>query len=414
MARDDLHDPLGYDPQAADRDAAEPFARPLPWRLIAWGGCGLLAASLAAFAVLTAPDSDGEPRAVASIDVKPPEPPPAPARVAAVVSPETTGSIAAAPAGPASAQDIEAQSGVRVVRTGGGKAPGALIIQVPDAAAKGRLAPAPDARLVEKGRFGPLPRIAADGSRAADVYARPAASPPGLKPGAPRIAILVGGLGLAAGPTQEAIDRLPAAVTLGFAPYGNELERQAGRAREAGHEIVLQAPMEPFDYPQNDPGPHTLRAEAESAQILDDLRWQLSRFSGYVGVASFLGAKFTANKQALSPVLNELSARGLIYIDDGASPQSVAGALAPSFNLPAIQADVSIDLDRRPESVAAALVSLEALARSRGQAVGVASALPGSVAMVARFASALERRGVLLVPLSAIARSAPRLTAERP
>ena len=30
------------------------------------------------------------------------------------------------------------------------------------------------------------------------------------------------------------------------------------RAREAGHEVLLEVPMEPFDYPDNDPGPQTL------------------------------------------------------------------------------------------------------------------------------------------------------------
>ncbi len=41
-------------------------------------------------------------------------------------------------------------------------------------------------------------------------------------------------------------------------PYGADVERLVARARGEGHEILLQVPMEPFGYPDNDPGPQTL------------------------------------------------------------------------------------------------------------------------------------------------------------
>ena len=410
MARDDLQDPLGF-AAGPDRETG----RKVPLRAAALSACALLAFSAVAFALFPGDGGDGEPRAVASIasPKKPDVPPVAPAAAPAqAVSGETTGSIDTARR-QSSIEEIETQSGVRIVRRGGGQTPGALIIQVPPSGTGVHLTPAPDKRLVEKGKHGPLPKIGADGARPADVYARPVVSPPGLRAGAPRIAILVGGLGLAAGPTQDAIDKLPDGITLGFAPYGPDLEKQAARARESGHEIMLQAPMEPFDIPQNDPGPHTLRTDADASQNQDDLHWLMARFPGYVGVANFLGARFTANRQALAPVLADIAARGLIYADDGASPQSVAASLAPGLDLAFVHADVVIDIDRRPESVAAALISLEALARTRGQAFGVASALPGSIDQINRFAQALEKRGVALVPVSALASRQPKATAER-
>ena len=80
---------------------------------------------------------------------------------------------------------------------------------------------------------------------------------------------MVGGLGIDEKGTIAAIDRLPAAVSLAFAPYGADLERDAARAREAGHEILLQAPMEPFGYPSANPGPHTLTTAASEAENLE-------------------------------------------------------------------------------------------------------------------------------------------------
>lgn len=140
----------------------------------------------------------------------------------------------------------------------------------------------------------------------------------------------------------------------------------------------------------------------------------MSRFSGYAGVANFLGARFSANRPAFEPVLSELNARGLIYVDDGASPQSLAPALAPALGLPLAKADLVIDLDRKPEAILAALTSLEAIARAKGQAFGVASALPATLEQVGRFARSLERRGIVLVPVSALASRQPKTLAERP
>ncbi len=136
--------------------------------------------------------------------------------------------------------------------------------------------PAVDPKFVEMTSRGPVPRIASDGTRPADAFARPVQPLPG-KPDAPRIALLVDGLGVSATTTADAIAKLPEAVTLGFVPYGAEIAALATRARTAGHEIVLQVPMEPFDYPDNDPGPQTLLTALTPQQNIDRLHTVLSK-----------------------------------------------------------------------------------------------------------------------------------------
>lgn len=300
---------------------------------------------------------------------------------------------------PAPSQGVEAierRSGVKIIRPGGGAPPGALIINVAKALNKG-LTPAPDPRLIEPARYGDIPRIGADGARPAEIYARPAVP----LPGRPRIALLVGGMGLSPRAAEAAIASLPGEVTLGFAPYGADLASQAALAREAGHELVLEIPMEPFDFPQDNPGPHTLVTEAGPATNSDNLSWLMSRFAGYAGVVNFLGGKFTADAKALTPVLHEIAARGLFYMDDGTSAQSLAMALAPGQDLTAARADIVLDSMARPGAIEAALARLEAIAREKGLAIGVASALPSSLETIGRFARSLEVRGIALVPLSA-------------
>jgi polysaccharide deacetylase 2 family uncharacterized protein YibQ len=394
MADSDFDKPLGFD------RVSPPARRSVPYQWIALGGLGAIAAALFVFISVTGDPMGGEPYAIARIhEEKPAERPPV-AQVPASLAPDpmVTGSTSRHTV---SAEDLEQQSGVKVMRPGA-EAPGALIITVPQSLGI-HLPPAPDARLVEKTRFGIIPRIGNDGSRAADVYARPVISSPALKANAPRIALLIGGMGIDAQSTQNALAALPGAVTLGFAPYGHDLEHQVAQAREHGHEVVLQLPMEPFDYPQNNPGPHSLLTSANAAENTEDLHWLMSRFSGYAGVANFLGAKFTSDENALKPILREIAGRGLYYADDGTSAQSLVPLLAPIADLNATQADVVFGASLSPGVLEAALVKLEAIARDKGLAVGVASGLPSAnIERIAHFAQALEAKGINLVPLSAV------------
>jgi polysaccharide deacetylase 2 family uncharacterized protein YibQ len=356
-------------------------------------GAGLLA--LAAYLVLGDDPLAGEPYAIAAIEVRAP--------VAPV--PEPVVPVRPDPAS-RSAGEVERASGVAVNRPDGTSAPNSVVIRVPGGPIQ--LNPAPDPRLAERGRYGPLPKVGPDGARPLDVYARPEA--PGLERGgavAGRVALVVSGLGIGQAATQDAIQRLPPTVSLAFAPYGADVPRSAARAREAGHEVLVQVPMEPFDYPDNDPGPQTLLAAAKPAENLDRLAFVLARVQGAVGVMNFMGARLTGEATALEPVLREVGGRGLGFLDDGTSPRSLARDLARKAKVPAARAEIVVDTVPRPDAIDRELARLEEAARKSGFALGSATGLPLSIDRIARWAKDLESRGILLVPASRAMRSAP-------
>lgn len=332
----------------------------------------------------------GEPMAVAAIEKR---------ATPAAALPAPADPATAAPRGPASAAQLENSAGVTVVRAGE-EAPEAIVITIPDAARTITLATAPDNRLVERSRYGLLPKTGPDGATPAKVYARPLGAEPMVKP-AGRIALLVGGLGISQSGTADAIAKLPAPVSLAFAPYGTELERTVQRARGEGHEVFLQLPMEPFDYPDNDPGPHTLLAGPKAPDNIDKLHWALGRFTGYVGIVNFLGGRFTADESALSPVLRELAGRGLMVVDDGSSARSLLASSADRARIPALKIDRVIDGVARPDAIDKELAALESLAREQGIAVAAASALPVSIDRINRWAQSLEAKKIVIVPMSA-------------
>jgi uncharacterized protein len=259
-----------------------------------------------------------------------------------------------------------------------------------------------ESRLVEMTANGPIPKVGPDGARAAQVYARPGnPGPPG--PPGPRIAIVVSGLGIGASGTTQALTKLPGAVTFAFSPYGTDLERWVNRARGEGHEILMQVPMEPFDYPDNDPGPRTLLTSIGAEQNIDRLHWFMSRCQGYVGIANYMGARFTANEPAIAPVLSDIAKRGLIYFDDGSSLRSLAIQLSGANNGAFAKANVVLDAVPVAAEIDNALSRLEMLARQGGVGIGVVSALPVSIERVSQWAKAAESRGLALVPISAVA-----------
>jgi polysaccharide deacetylase 2 family uncharacterized protein YibQ len=116
-----------------------------------------------------------------------------------------------------------------------------------------------------------------------------------------------------------------------------------------------------------------------------------------------MGARFTASEQALAPVLRETAKRGLIYIDDGSSPRSVAGQIAGSHNLLFAKTDLVLDAVPTPVEIDRAFARLEMLARDNGTAVGLVNAQPGAIARIAEWAKKVETRGFVLVPITMVA-----------
>jgi polysaccharide deacetylase 2 family uncharacterized protein YibQ len=254
-----------------------------------------------------------------------------------------------------------------------------------------------DPALIENTAQGPLPRIADDGRKPMTVYAGPAPAAAKFK-----IAIVVSGLGLSATATKSALDGLPAGVTLGFAPYAGDVGQWTAQARGRGHEILLEIPMEPFDFPDSDPGPHTLRAGQEEEANTQRLTWALTRFTGYAGVTNLLGQRFLSDSEALSPTLTYLNRHGLYFFDNGAAGQSVVPMVAGQVGIPAVQSGAALDTIQTALEIDRRLSELETQARANGSAVGSAFLYPVSIARIAAWARGLESRGFVLVPVSAI------------
>lgn len=263
------------------------------------------------------------------------------------------------------------------------------------------LSPSPDPALVQVTALGPLPRVGSDGRLPRRVYAKPF----DLADKRPRVAIVVTGLGLSGAATESAIQGLPGSVTLAFAPYSGQLNEWIRLARAAGHEVLINVPMEPTNYPAYDPGPQTLLTSLNAEGNLDRLLWSLSRGTGYVGVVDFLGSRFTTSRKHMRPVLKAIHDRGLLYLDSGSSPRSVSPIVANDLNLSWAMATLTLDQRASRTEIDRKFAELEQRAKRDKRAIGIASPYPVSLERIATWVRQLEARGIALAPISALARS---------
>ena len=254
-----------------------------------------------------------------------------------------------------------------------------------------------DPSLVENTAMGPLPKIADSGTTPMHAYAPPAPSD-----GRPHIAIVIGGLGVSAKQTEAALAGLPAGVTLAFAPYAADVQHWTSLARAQGHEVLLEVPMEPFDYPDSDPGPHTLRAGGSENANIERLAWALTRITGYAGITNLQGSRFLSDTNSLEPVLTYLARRGLMFFDDGSADHPAASDVALRVGVPFVQANSKIDSIPAATEIDQRLSALETDARSHGSAGGSGQIYPVTIDRVRNWAQGLAGRGFVLVPASAI------------
>ncbi|MGO7273548.1 divergent polysaccharide deacetylase family protein, partial [Rhizobium ruizarguesonis] len=96
--------------------------------------------------------------------------------------------------------------------------------------------------------------------------------------------------------------QLPEEITFAFAASGNSLQRWMQGARRGGHEILLQVPLEPFDYPANEPGPETLLTTKSAARNIENLHKAMGEMTNYTGVMNYLGGRFLSDPTAMEPV----------------------------------------------------------------------------------------------------------------
>ncbi|WP_435641705.1 divergent polysaccharide deacetylase family protein [Micavibrio aeruginosavorus] len=267
------------------------------------------------------------------------------------------------------------------------------------------MAKAPITGLFQVTPDGQLPTLReGDRLRPFDAYRRPF-RPVGAS-GAPIISILVSDVGISEALGESVLKDLPPEISVAITPYATAPDQWMNRAREAGHEVWLKLPVESADYPLSDPGPQTLLINAIEKQNFNKLYWALSRGTGYVGVVTGREPAFIKSLNDMRPMINDIYHRGLGFVDGDIQPTDVPRTMAVGMDAPYASTNLWIDHTLTPDAIAAALTSLERTAANNGTAIGFVNANPLTLKALAEWAPTLQKKGLVLAPLSAATRMA--------
>ena len=259
-----------------------------------------------------------------------------------------------------------------------------------------RAVPNPDPNLLRDTPFGKIPIPAPDGRIAMHYYRNSFDG----GDGAPTVSLILGGLGLNKALTERAIDELPPEISLSFAPYAKDLEFWTEKARKAGHEVLIELPMENYSGDPSALGAAGLLTSRSSAENLQRLDWLMSRFGGYFAATNYQGGKFAADDDAMAPILTKLTEAGVGYIDDTGAASALAAQTGASV------ASVTRVLPPAPDDSARLRIkrelnALEKLAKRDGGALAKAYAFSATIDEIAEWSQGLERKDVALAPASA-------------
>ena len=229
------------------------------------------------------------------------------------------------------------------------------------------------------------------------AYSRPFTSAPDIA----RIAIIVGGLGLSKAGTQAAIQQLPGEVTLSFSSLSPNLNDWIAEARTAGHEVLLQFPVEEKTL-RSRPEIRTPLNGEDNINNLTRLNQLLSRVDGYVGMTNYMTSHFNLSEKSLEETLTNLQGRGLLFVDSLENPELSSSNIADRLGLTNVISDLFIDLEASRISIDSRLLELESIAESGGTAVGIGYPYPVTIERIALWVQKLDKEKIVLAPISAV------------
>ncbi|AIF80879.1 hypothetical protein I862_01580 [endosymbiont of Acanthamoeba sp. UWC8] len=215
----------------------------------------------------------------------------------------------------------------------------------------------------------------------------------------PKVALLVDGLGLSRSETISAVE-MDALIALGFSPYSQDVINWINKGVSGGHEVYINLPMHPAEYPANDAGSLALMNNLSVEENLLRLKLITFKSDKIKGVISGAREIFTDSKDDILPILGFLKQKKLSYIYGGEVNNESLDDLSEALNVNYIDINITIDDELDVEAVKSNLLRLENMAKVRGFALGKFHAYPMSVKAINEWIGELNNSEVMLVPVS--------------
>ncbi len=145
----------------------------------------------------------------------------------------------------------------------------------------------------------------------------------------------------------------------------------AEKVTQAGYEVLLHQPMEPLDYPKNNPGKRAILMTMTSAEIKAMLLKNISDIPFAAGVNNHMGSKVTENEPKMREIMGVLKEHNLLFVDSRTSGKSVAYKIAKKMGLRAAYNQVFLDNESNLEYIKKQLDLVAKIAMKNGRVVAI-------------------------------------------
>jgi len=220
---------------------------------------------------------------------------------------------------------------------------------------------------------------------------------------APRVAVIVDDLG-ARRDVFDPLRDIRRPLTVAILPGLPLSQWTAREAAQAGMEVILDLPMEPYRFPEVDPGPGALLMAMGPQELQAQVGAHLASVPGAVGVTNHMGSRMTEDRARMRTVLEVLAGRRLFLVDGLASNLSVAYDEAKALGLRAGRRQIVVDHAAGEAGDRVRWDEVAWWAERRGEVIVIAHGHPLTARLLREYVPRWEARGIRLVPVSQLAR----------
>jgi polysaccharide deacetylase 2 family uncharacterized protein YibQ len=204
------------------------------------------------------------------------------------------------------------------------------------------------------------------------------------------VAIIIDDMGYKTRVPNKLLD-LDLDITFSFLPHGPHTTSQMKKAEKLGRDIMLHLPMEARDSRWN-PGPGGMFTAMNKKQLGDIFQKNLSSVPLAIGANNHMGSKFTADKKAMTTVLNLIAEHNLFFVDSLTAANSVGWNLARQKGIKTAKRNIFLDNDQDKGKIIIQIEALIRLARRQGSAIGIGHPYPATFAAIKSCQEKLRKR----------------------
>ncbi|MFQ5841183.1 MAG: divergent polysaccharide deacetylase family protein [Thermodesulfobacteriota bacterium] len=218
----------------------------------------------------------------------------------------------------------------------------------------------------------------------------------------PRVAIVIDDLGSSRKRTRALID-LDASLTLSFFPLSRNSRALAQEASEKGKEVMLHMPMEPYGFPEKNPGKGALLMNMNERELHQRIEENLEALPFVKGVNNHMGSRFMEDDQRVSIFMEELRKRELYFLDSRTTAKTLGYRTAKKLGIKTGQRNLFLDNNSNDETeIRRNIQELAKVAKAEGKAIAIGHPHPSTIKSLREMIPRLRESGIEIVPLSEI------------